>query len=220
MIANSSKASPHHALAFLTAEFIFSQNLNVFAFDKCSILCVLQSRVHELWARFVGTTMKDDFTYTKEDCFETFPFPSGYESALDAVGQAYHDHRAALMIAANEGMTRTYNRFHKSEESSEAIRRLRELHDEMDRAVLRAYGWDDLAAELRPDFLTEESENDHTYQNRYFWPAEARDRVLARLLALNAERHAAELDEGRAPTASAQAANTENEDGEPGLDLD
>jgi hypothetical protein len=66
----------------------------------------------------------------------------------------------------------------------------------MDRAVLRAYGWGDLAEELRPQFLTEETEDDHTYQGRYFWPADGRDRVLARLLALNAERHAEEVAAG------------------------
>jgi len=195
VIVNSSKASPHHALAFLPARLIFSQNLNVFAEEKWSSLCALQSRVHEVWARFAGTTMKDDFTYTKEDCFETFPFPPSYESdaKLDAVGQSYHDHRAALMIAADQGMTKTYNRFHDPEEDGADIQRLRELHDEMDRAVLRAYGWNDLADELRPVFLTEETEDDHTYQGRYFWPADQRDRVLARLLALNAERHAEEV---------------------------
>jgi hypothetical protein len=99
-------------------------------------------------------------------------------------------------------MTKTYNRFHKFDERSEPIRRLRDPHDEMDRAILRAYGWNDVADELRPEFLTEEAENDHTYQGRYFWPAEARDRVLARLLALNAERHAEEVA-GPAPAARA-----------------
>jgi hypothetical protein len=98
----------------------------------------------------------------------------------------------------NDGMTKTYNRFHKFDERSEPIRRLRDPHDEMDRAILRAYGWNDLADELRPEFLTEEAENDHTYQGRYFW----RDRVLARLLALNAERHAEEIA-GPAPAARA-----------------
>ena len=166
--------------------------------------------------------MKDDLRYTPSDCFETFPFPPGYETdpALEAAGQTYHDHRAALMVAANEGMTKTYNRFHKSDERSEPIRRLRELHDEMDRAVLRAYGWDDLADELRPEFLTEETEDDHTYQGRYFWPAEARDHVLARLLALNAERHAEEVEAGLAPATRARTSGEDDDEAQPGLDLE
>ncbi len=69
----------------------------------------------------------------------------------------------------------------------------------MDRAVLEAYGWHDLAARAAPIFLDETNEDDHTYQGRLFWPSDFRDEVLARLLALNAERHAEEVRLGIAP---------------------
>jgi hypothetical protein len=69
----------------------------------------------------------------------------------------------------------------------------------MDRAVLEAYGWHDLAARAEPRFLDEDSEDDHTYQGRLFWPSDFRDEILARLLALNAARHAEELRLGIAP---------------------
>ena len=41
--------------------------------------------------------MKDDLRYTPSDCFETFPFPEGWEthSALEAAGKAYYEHRVA-----------------------------------------------------------------------------------------------------------------------------
>ena len=103
------------------------------------------------------------------------------------------------MAARNEGMTKTYNRFHDPTEIAEDIQRLRELHVAMDRAVLEAYGWDDLAARAAPIFLDETNEDDHTYQGRLFWPSDFRDEVLARLLALNAERHAEEVRLGIAP---------------------
>ena len=160
-----------------------------------------------MWARFFSSSMKDDLRYAPSDCFRTFPFPPKYETdpTLEAAGQTYHDHRAALMVLANEGMTKTYNRFHKAAERGAAIERLRELHDAMDRAVLRAYGWDDLADTLRPVFLTPETEDDHTYQTRLFWPAEGRDQVLGRLLALNARRHAEEVAAGIAPKGRGKA---------------
>ena len=69
----------------------------------------------------------------------------------------------------------------------------------MDRAVLEAYGWGDLAERAAPIFLDETNEDDHTYQGRLFWPSDFRDEVLARLLALNAERHAEEVRLGIAP---------------------
>jgi hypothetical protein len=59
----------------------------------------------------------------------------------------------------------------------------------MDHAVFRAYGWDDLILRAVPQHLVDETEDDPKYQGRYFWPADIRDEVLARLLALNAERH-------------------------------
>lgn len=216
-------ASPHLSVARVPTNICLAKTLAVFAYPNLAPFAVLQSRVHEIWARFFSSSMKDDLRYAPSDCFETFPFPQRYEidAALEAAGQAYHDHRAALMIAANEGMTKTYNRFHKSDERGEPIRILRELHDEMDRAVLRAYGWDDLAGELRPQFLTEECEDDHTYQGRYFWPAEQRDRVLARLLALNAQRHAEEIASGLVGEAASARRDREDEaDGQGDFGLD
>jgi len=207
VIVTNCGASSHLGFARIPSNMIYSQTLSVFLFSTFSPLAVLQSRVHEVWTRAFSGTLKDDLAYRSSDCFETFPFPSGFEadSELEEKGRTYHDHRSALMVAADEGMTKTYNRFHKMDERSEPIQRLRELHDEMDRAVLFAYGWHDLADELRPEFLTEETEDDHTYQGRFFWNAEGRDRVLSRLLALNAKRHAEEVRKGVAPKSSAKA---------------
>ncbi len=214
--------SPHVCFTFLPSTWVYANKLGVIVFEDFSEFAILQSRIHEVWTRAFGATLKDDNAYSLTDCFETFPSPPGYKAdpALEAVGQTYHDHRAAMMVAANEGMTKTYNYFHKVEERGEPIRRLRELHDDMDRAVLRAYGWRDLADELRPEFLTEETEDDHTYQGRYFWPAEARDRVLARLLALNAERHAEEVADGLAPAARAPVSDEGDDEIQRALDLD
>jgi hypothetical protein len=48
------------------------------------------------------------------------------------------------MVANNEGLTSTYNRFHDPSESSSGLLELRRLHGEMDQAVLAAYGWSDV----------------------------------------------------------------------------
>ncbi len=214
VLSTNCGAAPHMAFASLTSGMVYANTLAVFAYPNLSPLAVLQSRVHEIWARFFSSTLEDRLRYAPSDCFETFPFPEGYDTdhMLEQVGQTYHDHRAALMIDADEGMTKTYNRFHKDSERGAAIARLRELHDEMDRAVLRAYGWNDLVEEVQPQFLTEETEDDHTYQGRYFWPAEQRDRVLSRLLALNAERHSEEVRQGIAPKGKARSDVDEDED--------
>jgi hypothetical protein len=71
----------------------------------------------------------------------------------------------------------------------------------MDRAVLDAYGWSDVPTdcEFIPDFTEADDEGNEIPKNiRYRWPDEVRDDVLARLLALNAERAAEEAVEGKA----------------------
>ncbi|MBR1197791.1 N-6 DNA methylase [Bradyrhizobium sp. AUGA SZCCT0158] len=216
VLACNAGASPHHVVARLPTGSIFAHSLVIFPFHSLSPFCHLQARPHEMWARFFASSMKDDLRYTPSDCFETFPLPTNFESApnLDAAAQRYLDHRAALMVARNEGMTKAYNRFHNSLETAEDIQCLRELHAAMDRAVFEAYGWHDLAARAEPVFLDETNEGDFTYQGRLFWPSDFRDEVLARLLALNAERHAEEVRRGVAPGMKGEPEDESDEDGD------
>lgn len=183
-------ASPHVAFARVPTGQVFAKTLAVFALPSHAAFATLQSRVHEVWTRFFASTLEERLRYTPTDCFETFPLPPDHDEvpALEAAGQAYHDTRAALMVAAGQGMTPTYNRFHRKADTGADIESLRALHHAMDRAVLAAYGWEDLAAEAAPVFLDADSEDDHRYQGRLFWPAPFRDAVLARLLTLNEER--------------------------------
>jgi hypothetical protein len=196
-------ATPHLALAFLSADMIFANTLAVVAHDTHAAFCVLQSRPHETWARFFGSSMKDDLRYTPSDCFETFPFPENWEihPNLEAAGKAYYEFRGALMVRNDEGMTKTYNRFHDPDERNPDIEKLRELHAAMDRAVLDAYGWNDITTdcEFLLDYEIDEEEwGKKKKPYRYRWPDEVRDEVLARLLELNAERAKEEASSGDA----------------------
>ena len=85
--------------------------------------------------------MKDDLRYTTP-CFDTFPRPLYQDAAnLSDSGRAYEELRSYAMLKNSEGLTKTYNRFHDPKEKAPEIRKLRELHSVMDRAVLWAYGW-------------------------------------------------------------------------------
>ena len=140
-------------------------------------------------------------SYTPSDCFETFPFPERWEThlALEAVGEAYYEFRAALMIRNHQGLTTTYNRFHDPDERDPEIEKLRDLHAGMDRAVLDAYGWSDIPTDQSSSTTTDEAEWGHKKKPwRYRWPDEVRDEVLARLLELNAERAKEEIRSGAA----------------------
>ena len=142
---------PQWGTSFLSAASVFAESLIVFPLATYAAFSALQSRPHEIWARFFGSSMKDDLRYTPSDCLETFPFPNQWEThrALDAAGQTYYDLRAELMVKHHEGLTLTYNRFHDRNETDPDIQRLRKLHAAMDRAVLDAYGWTDISDRLR-----------------------------------------------------------------------
>jgi hypothetical protein len=180
---------------FLPSSFVHAGPHNVFLIDTISSISVLQGRIHECWARFFASSMKDDLRYTPSDCFEPFPFPEDWETdhALEEVGREYYEFRAELMVRNNEGLTKTYNRFHDPEERDPDILKLRELHAAMDRTVLDAYGWTDIPTdcEFILDYQEEDEEGAKSRKKkpwRYRWPDEVRDEVLARLLELNAQR--------------------------------
>lgn len=178
-----SQLSSHLGMAFVPAGTVFSLTLVLFLFDDDAAFALLQSRVHELWARFFSSSMKDDVRYIPTDCFETFPFPKDRhaDDVLGLTGRAYYAHRAALMLANNEGLTKTYNRFHDPKAHSPEIQKLRDLHADMDRAVLDAYGWID----IRPTYDFREQLDESI---RLTWDEGTRDEVLARLLELNRVR--------------------------------
>jgi hypothetical protein len=208
------------AFVFMPTYYSFDQALIVIFLEDYGSFAVLQSRVHEVWSKWVPSTMKSDTRYTIARCVTNFPRPKNLLEDAGQTGKAYDSLRSSIMSKYKVGLTHLYNKFHSLTKCEVEIQYLRELHDELDHAVLRAYGWGDLADDLRPEFLTAKTEDDRTYQGRYFWPAEARDRVLARLLALNAERHAEEVAAGRAPAARARASAEDDDEAEPGLDID
>jgi len=194
------QTSKFRTFTFLQAKYVFDQKLVVFPTESTASFCALHSRVHETWALFFGSTMKDDPVYTSSDCFETYPFPGNWQadSALEKAGKKYYDFRADLMVRNNEGLTKTYNRFHDPDNNEPDIVKLRELHADMDKAVLAAYGWDGDAkistdCDFHPDYVADEGKKAPL---RYRWSDKTQNEVLARLLALNQERYQQEISEG------------------------
>ena len=186
------------SLALLPADWIYSHSVNVICSEDIAMFAVLQSRVHEEWARFFGSSMKDDLRYTPTDCFETFPLPLPNEwPHLRTVGLEYYRYRASIMERRNEGLTAIYNRFHNPNEADSDILTLRKLHADMDSTVLNSYGWGDLTPsyEFIPMFEDDDDDDDGAAKKfRYRWPDGFRNDVLALILDLNRSRA---LDEGQ-----------------------
>ena len=200
-VLSIAQVTQHFGFVFLPSRMVFTQKLYVFPFDSYSAFCTLQSRIHEIWARFFSSSLEDRLSYANTDCFETFPLPENWcgLNITDSVGESYYKHRSLLMRQNDEGLTKTYNRFHDPDEHDPGIVRLRELHEAMDRAVLDAYGWTEIptACEFLLDYEIERGGGAKKKPYRYRWPDDVRDDVLGRLLALNAQRAAGDQETGR-----------------------
>ncbi|MEO7019122.1 MAG: DNA methyltransferase, partial [Ktedonobacteraceae bacterium] len=181
------RVSNTNAFIFVPQDKVFSEMIVAFASDEYEFYMLLQSSIHSEWFTYYASTLGVGIRYTPSDCFETFPFPTNTD-ALESIGERYYTHRQSIMLTRQEGLTKTYNRFHNRDEHAADIGQLRELHREMDETVARAYGWDDLRLE-------------HGFHEtkqglRYTISEAARREVLDRLLLLNHARHAEEVAAG------------------------
>jgi hypothetical protein len=185
------RVSEHHMLVFTEEKLVVSDQVVVFALDRNEEFAVLQSNVHEAWARFYSSSLETRLRYAPSDCFETFPFPSVFPPPLSQSGESYYEHRERLLCTDSEGLTKLYNRFHDPDDTSADIQKLRDLHIEMDQAVSSAYGW--MNFDLGHGFH-------ETRQGVRFTISEsARREVLQCLLKLNHERYAEEVKQGLHP---------------------
>lgn len=191
----TSQVSKHLVFAWEPCDLVFSHTLYVFAFQQQAKFGLLQSRIHEAWARLLASSLEDRMRYRASECFETFPFPHpetlADQTPLADIAERLYTARARYMVDTNQGLTATYNRLVDPACTDAPVVALRRLHEDLDRAVLAAYGWSDLPV---PPYGTPTT------------PAATRaiesfsDEVIDRLFALNAARADAErLRGGAAP---------------------
>jgi len=179
------ETAKHRVFQFLDAAIAPDNMLVCIALDDAYALGVLSSRVHGVWALAAGGRLGvgNDPRYNKTRCFEPFPFPVAtpeQQARIRKLAETLDAHRKRQQ-AAHPALTLTgiYNVLTKLRSGEALAARdkpiheqglvavLKQLHDELDEAVLAAYGWSDL-----PDDAT----------------------LLERLVALNAERARAEAD--------------------------
>lgn len=205
----NSQVSKHLIFAFQPTDRIFGHTSYVYRFEDNAHFGILQSRVHESWARELSSSMRNDLRYSPSDCFETFPFPKAETltptSAVERAGKALYETRARFMVDTNQGLTKTYNAIKDPENHDPRIVELRRLHEAMDRAVLNAYGWNDIEV---PPYGTPVTADERRALERF------EDEVIDRLFALNAERAEEERRRGiaKSPAAASSAANDTDAD--------
>ena len=191
------ETSKHRTFQFLSASVLPDNMLIAIATADAFPLGVLSSRVHVEWALATGGRLGvgNDPRYNKSRCFETFPFPTedtgltpDLRTRIAHLAEQIDTHRKRVLGQASPAkkadkltLTGLYNVLEALREGRELTAKekaihtqglvgvLKELHDELDTAVLQAYGWADLHAT----------------------PADTPE-LLIRLVALNARRTAEE----------------------------
>ena len=181
------------SFTFLSTGIVYSIMTVVFTLNDYCFFAILNTSWHTDWIVKYCSSLETRLRYIPTDGFETFPFPifknqPSTVNILEEIGENYYNYRQQIMLTRQQGLTKTYNRFHNPDEQSPDIIKLRQLHIEMDQAVALAYGWDDLAL-------------DHNFHEtkqgiRYTISEAARREVLDRLLQLNHQRYAEEVEAG------------------------
>lgn len=177
------RTSKHRLFTRVPTTVLPDTKLVAIALGGAEFLAVLSSRVHVTWAMNTGGFLGvgNDSTYNHLDCFGRFPFPilsAAARERLRSLGDALQQHREARQREHPDlALTDVYNvlekvaRGEKLSAADEAVatkslvHTLLDLHRQIDRAVLEAYGW--------PTDISDEE-------------------ILAKLVALNAERAAEE----------------------------
>lgn len=175
------ETAKHRVFQFLDASILPDNMLVCIALPGAYELGVLSWRGNVAWTLLRGATLEDRPRYTKTLCFDPFPFPAAAPEQRARIGKIAEELDATRKeVLAEHGdltLTTLYNLREKLARGeaftpAERDQRMRgrvdiiaELHDRLDAAVADAYGW---PADL-PD-----------------------EEIVARLVALNAERAAEE----------------------------
>lgn len=144
-----STVSKHGVFLFQPTDRVFSHNTVVFDIQSYSAFGVLQSRIHEHWVARHSSSLETRQSYRPSDCFETFPFPDEHTLAetapLESIAKRLYETRAAFMLVTDQGLTKTYNALKDPSDTTPEVEELRHLHEQLDRAVLDAYGQSQIA---------------------------------------------------------------------------
>jgi hypothetical protein len=195
------ETSKHRVFTFQSLPFCPDHKLYAICIDDAFALGVLSCHVHLAWSLRAGGRLGvgNDPTWTNTTTFLPFPFPSTdtgltpeLTTRIRALAEQLDAHRKTQQAAhPNLTLTGMYNVLEKLR-TGEALSPkdklihtqglvsvLKSLHDDLDAAVLAAYGWADLQAAL----------SNHAQPETR---AAAIETLLERLVALNAQRAAEE----------------------------
>ena len=155
------ETAKHRVFQFLEADILPDNMLVAIASDAPFHLGVLSSKIHTTWALRSGGRqgVGNDPRYSKSRCFDPFPFPDAPAALRKTIaalaGELDATRKQVLTENPDLTLTALYNLIEASRTGTPLSARerdaltsgrvliLRDLHDQIDTAVMQAYGWTD-----------------------------------------------------------------------------
>ncbi|HAZ46133.1 MAG TPA: class I SAM-dependent DNA methyltransferase [Cyanobacteria bacterium UBA11369] len=177
------RTAKHRYFIFCSIDVIPESEVIVIFLENAYFLGILSSKTHIIWSLAAGGRLGvgNDPRYNNSVCFDPFPFPDAtpeQKQKIRELGERLDAHRKRVQSQdADVTITGMYNLLEKlrsgkpftdadrNYNDKALVSTLKQIHDQLDAAVLDAYGW--------PENISDED-------------------ILERLVALNAERAAAE----------------------------
>ncbi len=207
----TTRTAKHRLFVLLDGATIPESGVVAIALRSRASQAVLSSRSHVHFTLSTGAFLGvgNDSTYNNTVCFQKYPFPvltDAQSAKLDQLGErldAFRKERLAehdfLTMTAMYNVLERYRELdHKADvpplsdkeldiAKAAQISVLKDIHDDIDREVFAAYGWEDLGQRLvgRPGATTPSSHKSPDQEA-------AEEELLVRLVALNQERAAEE----------------------------
>ena len=131
----SSERRRYVPMGFMTPEVMCSNQVNIIPDATLYHFGILESNVHMAWMRGVCGRLKSDYRYSKDVVYNNFPWPEPTEeqkSKIEQTAQAILDARALYL---DSSLADLYDDLTMPVE-------LRKAHQDNDRAVMQAYGFD------------------------------------------------------------------------------
>jgi hypothetical protein len=197
---------------FIESNYLPDVQLYSVVSDDAWILGCLESNIHQSWLYKVAPRMGkgNDLRWKPSVVFHSFPFPDPSEELKQEIrelGERLDSHRKQVQAAHPEvTITAMYNCLEKMRSgepftdgdrafnNKALISTLKQIHDDLDQAVFRAYGWDDLIPlwqKVYGDFVSlpkGDLEGCQTEPNNSELKEQLEQTILQRLVDLNAER--------------------------------
>ena len=177
-----SRVYTHWIVSMYDTKKLFSEGTVVFAKSDYSFFALIQSGIHEIWARTFGSTLGKGRRYTPTDCFMTFPLPilsPEENNKLSILGKNYIETRDEIKKSKKITYSELYKKMHDQKDQSQEAREFRLATSSLNDAILKIYGI--ISGSMHMNFLID-SDKETT---RYGYSAEDETKIIATLRTLN-----------------------------------